>query len=163
MPAIESSIEIAAEPADVFDLAQDYQLRLEWDPFLRAMRFRDGATQAAVGVRVWVRARTGLAMEVVYVALERPRRVAMKMVAGPWFFEHFAGTWRFDEVGPTRTRVGFKYNFETRGRWLRPALNPLIGRVFARDVARRLQGLKHAAEHTDILERLRAGRAGRGG
>ena len=34
-----------------------------------------GATQAAVGTRVWVRAKNGLAMEVVYITLDRPRSV----------------------------------------------------------------------------------------
>ncbi len=156
MPVIESSVEIAAGQADVFDLAQDYGSRLEWDPFLRAMRFQDGARQAAVGVRVRVRAKNGLTMEVVYVTLDRPRSVAMKMVKGPLFFEHFAGTWRFDALGPGRTRVVFKYGFETRWRVLRPLLNSTIARVFARDIAQRLKGLKHAAEDTDILQRMRA-------
>jgi len=158
MPVVESSIEIAAVQADVFDLAQDYDLRLEWDPFLSAMRFRDGAREAAVGVRVWVRAKNGLSMEVVYVTLDRPRSVAMKMVAGPPFFKHFAGSWRFEAMAPNRTRVAFKYSFETRWAIFRSALNSIIDRVFTRDITRRLSGLKYAAEHTDILERLRARR-----
>ncbi len=157
MPLIESSIEIAADQTDVFDLAQDYGLRLEWDPFLKAMRFQDGASEPAVGVRVWVRAKNGLSMQVVYLTLDRPRSVAMKMVEGPRFFKHFAGTWRFEPIGPRRTRVSFKYSFETRWIVLRSVLNAVIDRVFARDIARRLQGLKHAAEDTNILQRLRAG------
>jgi ribosome-associated toxin RatA of RatAB toxin-antitoxin module len=160
MPVIESSTEIAAGQADLFDLAQDYGSRLEWDPFLKSMRFQGGAEEAAVGVRVRVRAKNGLAMEVVYVALDRPRSVAMKMVDGPRFFEHLAGTWRFDALGSARTRVTFKYSFETRWRWLRRPLNSIVDRVFARDVARRLEGLKRAAEDTDVLERLLTRRSG---
>jgi ribosome-associated toxin RatA of RatAB toxin-antitoxin module len=131
-------------------------LRLEWDPFLRAIRFQQGASRAAAGVRVWVRANNGLTMEVVYVAFDRPRSVAMKMVEGPRFFKHFAGTWRFDAAGPARTRVIFKYSFETRWPVLRSVLNSIALRMLSRDIQQRLQGLKHAAEETTILERLRA-------
>ena len=158
MPIVESSIEIAAAQADLFDLTQDYGSRLEWDPFVRSMRFTDGASGAGLGVRVWVRAKSGLSMEVVFVTFERPRAVAMKMVAGPPFFKHFAGSWRFDALGPERTRVLFKYNFETRWALLRPAFNAVIHRVFSRDIEQRLAGLKKAAETSDILLRLRAER-----
>jgi hypothetical protein len=56
--------------------------------------------------------------------------------------------------------VTFKYSFETRWRWLRRPLNSIVDRVFARDVARRLEGLKRAAEDTDVLERLLTRRSG---
>src|SRR5262245_44870916 len=122
VPTVEDTIEVAAAPAEVFDLAQDYRLRLRWDPFLRAMEFREGAQVAAVGVRVWVRAKNGLSMEVVYVTLDRPRSVAMKMTDGPRVFERFAGSWRFEALGEAHTRVVFRYGFETRPAWLRPLL-----------------------------------------
>ena len=32
----DESIEIDAGPAELFDLSQDYDHRLEWDPFLRS-------------------------------------------------------------------------------------------------------------------------------
>jgi ribosome-associated toxin RatA of RatAB toxin-antitoxin module len=156
MPVVESSIEIAAKPEDLFDLAQDYALRLAWDPFVRSLSFRDGAERSAAGVRVLVHAKNGLSMEVVFVTFDRPRSVAMKMTDGPPFFKHFAGSWRFDARGGQRTCVTFKYNFETRWRVLRPVLNPIIQRRFARDIEGRLEGLKRAAETTDILERLRS-------
>jgi ribosome-associated toxin RatA of RatAB toxin-antitoxin module len=155
MPVVESRIEIAASQTDVFDLAQDYGLRLEWDPFLRRLEFPDGAVEAAAGARVRVRARNGFEMDVVYLTLDRPRSVAMRMVAGPFFFERFAGTWLFDAIGPGRTRVAFKYGFETRWPVLRRVLDPIIDRVFARDIRRRLEGLRHAAETPGIIERLR--------
>jgi len=50
VPVVDAKIEIEAAVADVFDLAQDYDLRLRWDPFLRDMKFRDGAVEAAPGV-----------------------------------------------------------------------------------------------------------------
>lgn len=155
MPVVDARIEIEAGVADVFDLAQDYDLRLRWDPFLREMKFREGAVEAAPGVRVWVRAKNGLSMEVVYIALDRPHSVAMKMTRGPMFFERFAGTWRFERVREGVTAVSFRYNFETRWAWLRPVSNALITAIFERDIRARLSGLKHAAEQTDLLLELR--------
>jgi ribosome-associated toxin RatA of RatAB toxin-antitoxin module len=155
---IESSIVIAASAVDVFDLAQDYELRLAWDPFLRAMRFLDGATEADVGVRVWVRAKNGLAMTVEYITLQRPHSVAMKMTDGPWFFRRFAGSWRFAESQSGHTTATFRYAFETRPSLLRTVVDPVIARVFQRDIDARLRGLKHAAEDPAMLSRLHRGR-----
>jgi len=94
MPIVESATAISAARDKLFALAQDYALRLRWDPFLREIRFLEGAERAAVGVRVWVKARNGLTMEVRYVTLREPEYVAMKMLHGPFLFEHFAGSWR---------------------------------------------------------------------
>ena len=76
-----------------------------------------------------------------------PRAVAVKMTSGPWFLDSFAGSWRFDEVKPGQTRVGFCYSVTARPRWLSWLLNPILGRVFARGTRRRLAALKAAAEH----------------
>lgn len=156
MPTIQASIEIDAPQAPLFALAQDYDLRLEWDPFLRAMRFRGGATEAAVGVRVWVRAWNGLTMEVEYITLKAPDQVAMDMVAGPPIFGKFSGAWVFKALSPGRTRVTFRYHFTSRPEILSPVMDPVLSRVLTRDMEKRLAGLKKSAETTDILARLQA-------
>ena len=50
MPVVGESLLIRAPQQSLFDLAQDYRLRLKWDPFLRDMRFLNGAREAAIGV-----------------------------------------------------------------------------------------------------------------
>ena len=82
MPVVDASIVIHQPQEAVFLLTQDYDLRLEWDPFLRDIRFLDGAREADLGVRVWVKAWTGLTMTVTYISLQRPDVVAVKMVEG---------------------------------------------------------------------------------
>lgn len=154
MPIVESDIDINLPQELAFALTQDYYVRLEWDPFLRDMRFLDGAQEAAVGVKVWVKAWTGLTMTVEYISLKPPSVVAMQMLKGPWFFEKFAGTWRFRHLGPERSQVIFRYSFATRWPALRPLLDPIITMVFRRDIQLRLAGLKRAAEKTDIVERI---------
>ena len=151
MPVVEESILIRAPQQGLFDLAQDYRLRLKWDPFLRDLRFLDGAGEAAVGVRVWVRAWTGLTMVVEYVGLRRPDMVAMKMLEGPVVLRHFAGSWRFQPHPSGSTEVVFRYVFETRWRWLRWLFDPLVARVFGRDTRRRLDGLKRGVEQAGLL------------
>ena len=151
MPVVEESILIRAAQRPLFDLAQDYRLRLKWDPFLRDLRFLHDAREAAVGVRVWVKAWTGLTMVVEYVALNRPEVVAMKMVKGPVFLRQFAGSWRFHPHPSGSTEVVFRYVFETRWPRLRWLFDPIVGWVFGRDVRERLWGLKRGVEQAGLL------------
>jgi ribosome-associated toxin RatA of RatAB toxin-antitoxin module len=154
MTIVEADLLIRAPQIELFALAQDYDLRLKWDPFLRDMKFRDGATRAAVGVRVWVKAHNGFTMEIEYTTLKAPEVVAMKMIHGPFFFKQFAGTWRFKTLDSGPVQVTFRYAFTTRWAFFRPLVDPVIYRIFLHDIRGRLQGLKHGAEQTDLLNRL---------
>jgi ribosome-associated toxin RatA of RatAB toxin-antitoxin module len=149
MQTVQDRILIHASADELFDLAQDYDLRLKWDPFLRDMRFLDGAQTAAVGVKVWVKAWTGLTMTVEYISLDRPRLVAMKMLRGPWFIRTFAGTWRFIPCG-AGTEVVFHYAYQARWRWLTWLIGPISRLIFRRDIRARLRGLKRGAEEQGL-------------
>jgi hypothetical protein len=151
MPTIEREIEIDASAEALFDLTQDYDRRLLWDPFLKEARLVGGATEAGVGVRSWCVSWLGMGMEAEYVSFKRPRVVAVKMTRGPAILASFAGSRRFFELGPSRTRVVFRYALSAHPAWLRPLLDPILARVFANDIADRLRDLKHVAETTEIL------------
>jgi ribosome-associated toxin RatA of RatAB toxin-antitoxin module len=142
----DESVEIAASPEALFRLSQDYDRRLDWDPFLRSAHLVGDAREAAVGVRALCVAKSGWAMETEYVSFNPPRAVAVKMTRGPWFLDSFAGSWRFEEVAPGRTRVGFSYSLRTSPRGLSWMFTPLVSRVFARDTRNRLKALKTAVE-----------------
>ena len=103
----EQSIIISAPRDFLFSLTQDYARRLSWDPFLRSASLVGGATRAAVGVRALCVARNGMSMETEYVSFNPPRVTAVEMKSGPWIIAHFAGSWRFEEVGPCETRITF--------------------------------------------------------
>ncbi|MEM8532472.1 MAG: SRPBCC family protein [Chloroflexota bacterium] len=154
---VSSSIIVTCPREAVFRLTQDYYLRKEWDPFVREIRFLDGATEPAVGVGVWVRAWNGLTMTVEYVSYRFPSVAAIKMTKGPLFFETFGGVWRFAEVDSNSTEVTFEYGFRTRWPVLTRVLNPTIWWVFGRDIRARLAAIKRAAEETDIVARLDVG------
>ena len=146
--AYEASIEIAAEPESIFDLIHDYGRRLEWDPFLKEARLLDKEA-ACLGATCRCVARNtlgGLAMEAVYVSFDRPNVAAVKMVKGPAILDSFAATLRQERVADNRTRVTYRYNFETSPAWLRPVMNPLCSLVFASEVRNRLRYLKRFLE-----------------
>jgi ribosome-associated toxin RatA of RatAB toxin-antitoxin module len=143
MRTFESSVEIAAPPGELFALSQDYDRRLDWDPFLCEARLVGGAKEVAVGVRAWCVSRfPKLGMETEYVSYKPPTVTAVKMTKGPWFIRSFAGSWRFEPLSDRATRVVFRYSVDARPRWL----GFLFRGVFARDVVKRLDALKSFVE-----------------
>lgn len=153
MPKVSKSITINCKQSQAYAVAQDYSVRLEWDAFTRHISFNDGNSKAAEGVRVIGRSWHGMLMEVEFVKVDAPRRAAMKMIEGPFFFGNFAGTWRFIALPGKRTLVKFHYHFKSRWPWLRFVIDPIIRFVLKRDVNTRLCGLKTAIETTDIYTR----------
>lgn len=142
----EDSILVRATPEALFALTQDYGRRLEWDPFLRRAELVGGATAAGPGVRAWCVAHNGLGMETEYVSFDPPRVAAVKMTRGPWMIGGFAGSWRFLPEADGRTRVVFRYSVKARPAWLARLMDPVLVRVFAREVRRRLEGLRAFVE-----------------
>ena len=159
MPTFEQTIEINAEPAELFALTQDYNRRLEWDPFLKTAELHGEAP--GVGVRAWCVAKNGLGMETEYVAFNPPKGTAVKMTKGPRIIASFAGSWRFQSIAPGRTRVIFRYHLAAAPRRLSFILDPIMRMVFTHDVGKRLKGLKKTVETTDILRRQGAGSTSR--
>jgi len=151
MPTFEAAIDIRAGANALFDLTQDYDRRLDWDPFLKEARLVGGATAAGMGARAWCVARSGLGMETEYVSFKPPHVAAVKMTRGPALFGSFAGSWRFKSVGPDTTRVVFRYHVTARPAWLRGLLDPIFCLVFERDVRQRLEALKRFAETKELV------------
>jgi ribosome-associated toxin RatA of RatAB toxin-antitoxin module len=149
MPTFERSIVVAAPRAALFDLMQDYDRRLSWDPFLSEARLVD-ASRSGVGVRAWCVDQAGRGMETEYVSFDRPARVAVRMTKGPWVFKKFAGAWIYEALGEERTRVTFKYHVESRiplGR----LSDAILARIFAREMQSRLDALRDAVERGGVL------------
>jgi len=147
--SLEAAVDIRASAEAVFDLIHDYPRRLEWDPFLQDARLLDGAAAAGLGVKARCTARrtfAGLVMETVYVSFDRPHVAAVKMTKGPPVLEAFAASLRQEEIGPSLTRVVYRFNFSTRPRWLRAIADPIAAALFRREVRGRLDALKRHLE-----------------
>jgi ribosome-associated toxin RatA of RatAB toxin-antitoxin module len=149
MPVIEYSDILPGSAESLFDLSQDYARRLDWDPFPQGYRFLPPFERAEPSAMLVVRARNGFEMTVRYVSFRRPQVAAIEMIRGPWFIAAFAGSWRFVEVAPERTRVTFKYNIVAGPRWLAWLIQPLLDRSFARHARKRLQALHSHVMHRD--------------
>ena len=138
--------EVIPAPSNVvFDLLHDYTRRLEWDTLLQAAYLEGGAKAAAKGVTsvcVGRKSLGGIALKTVYVTFERPTLAAVRMVNAPLFFESWAASIRHDDLSARESRLIYKFQFTTRPRVLRLALDPLIERLFAWETRKRLQALK---------------------
>lgn len=131
-------------------------VRYRWDPFVRTQYFLDGARRPGTGVRTYTRSRHGLVMVSRYVSYVPPSHVGMTMVRGLWFFEVFAGGWRFaPATEPGHTIATWRYHFRTRPAWLRP-LADRIGRwLLGRDIRRRIAGYAAGCADPDVLAAAR--------
>jgi Polyketide cyclase / dehydrase and lipid transport len=135
---VEHAAATTASPAEAFDLSMSHARRFDWDPFLKAQRFLDGAEAPGVGVKTWSKDRRGLVMVTQYLTFQRPNRVGMKMVEGPRFFRTFSGAWRFDATDDGGCLVTFRYNFTCRPARL-ATLMERVGRWYlGRDIRRRV-------------------------
>lgn len=131
-------------PDHVFWLTQDYSRRLAWDPFLRRAELIGGAQSPAVGVRAWCVSRLGIGMETEYVSFSPPRVAAVKMTRGPRLLRTFGGSWAFEPVGGTQTRVTFRYFLDVRPSWLAALLEPPARWWFSWETKRRVAALAQA-------------------
>ncbi len=135
------SIEISAEPEQVFDYTQDYNNRLKWDTFLKEAYLLDNATQAGKGIKSWCVSKNGLGMETEYVSFNRPKVTAIKMTRGPYMFKDFAASWTFKEETIGVTKVIFLYSFSLRFPF--NLLSFFIKRILQVNVRQRLIDLKN--------------------
>jgi len=156
MPIVECSATVGGPIADIFDLSQSYELRLDWDPFVKEQHPVDGTSRPDKGVQTHTKSRHGLVMISEYLTFRRPTLVGMKMIKGPPIFSLFSASWRFVEIDPGRTEVVFRYNFSCRPKFLQPIMHRVGVWYLGRDIRRRIEALKTAVETTDILDRLRA-------
>jgi hypothetical protein len=157
MPVVESSVVVAVEPTIAFAVSQTTgETRLRWDPFIHEQHFLDGATAPAKGVRTATRHRfKPLRMISEYVSYNAPTNVGMKMLDGPWFFESFAGGWRFAPEPSGQTRATWRYNFRCRPRWLAPVTERIGARVLQRDIDRRIAGFARGCADPVVLAAVR--------
>lgn len=144
MPDIIEQIEIDRDVDYVFELAQDYDLRLDWDPFLKDMSFISDDKSLSRGLVVWVKAHNNMEMTVEYMNYNPPNHVSMRMVDGPFLFNNFSGLWKFNQTRVNHSQVVFKYSFSLK--WIFYPFTFLVRFILARDMRKRLTALKKAAE-----------------
>lgn len=159
MPTLEATTTVAIDPELAFAVSQTHgELRLRWDRFIRAERLLDGATSQGKGVRTWTRHRWGMPMVSECVSFHPPSHTGMHMVEGPWFFERFAGGWRFKAADDGGTLVSWRYSFACRPAWLAPLAEWIGAKVLQREIRARLDGFAAGCADPEILDAVRSGR-----
>ena len=153
---IEYSININSSCKQAFEISQNYNLRLQWDPFPESYKFINGDT-VTTGLRVLVKAKNGQTMLVEYVSFNPPKAAAIKMIKGPWFISKFSGSWLFKETDNNHCRVTFKYSIKVRPALLRFIMAPILNFIFKRNVKHRLHALKLYIENKyDMMKKQSA-------
>ncbi|MGN9914322.1 SRPBCC family protein [Phytohabitans sp. LJ34] len=157
MPVVEAVITVPVPPELAFAVSQTTApVRYRWDPFVRRQHFLDGALRPGKGVRTYTRSKHGLTMVSEYVSFAPPTNVGMKMVRGPWFFEMFAGGWRFAPAEtPGDTVATWRYSFRCRPGFLRPFLERVGVWVLGRDIRRRIAGYARGCADPVVLAAAR--------
>ncbi|MER5332720.1 SRPBCC family protein [Micromonospora sp. NPDC002717] len=157
MPVVEAVATVPVPPELAFAVSQTTApVRYRWDPFVREQHFTGGATRPGKGVRTFTRSRHGLAMVSEYVSWAPPSHVGMKMVSGPWFFEMFAGGWRFAPASkPGWTVATWRYSFRCRPAFLRPVADRIGVWLLRRDIRRRIAGYAAGCTDPEVLAAAR--------
>ncbi len=146
MPTVTGSTIIDSAIQKVFDVSQDYSIRLKWDPYLSVAKLLDGTSEIKPGTRVYCENKKGVGMTVRYVTFNRPAQSAVKMDADFPFIKNFAGSWNFRSLDGNRTEVTFKYYYEAKGTIIKKITEFFAGRMLRRDIKIRLTGLKRYFE-----------------
>jgi hypothetical protein len=140
---IVEKLEVGTSCKEAFELSQDYDRRLDWDPFLAIARLID-AGKAGKGLVSYCESKSGIGMETVYVSFDAPRTAAVKMTKGPFYFKNFAASWRFREAGEVKCEIIFTYSFELI-KLFRP-VTPLVKAILRREMRKRLVALSNHLE-----------------
>ena len=166
MPRVEASLTVPVDVDTAFAVSQTHgETRLLWDPFIKSQHLVN-ADRPAKGVQTATVSRHRLKMVSQYVSFRPPHQVGMKMVKGPWFFDAFAGGWRFDAVDEAdspeasgdaaATTATWRYTFTVRPSWLAPIADPIGRWLLGRDIRARIAAFAAACEHPEVLAAVAA-------
>ena len=142
MKTIRTAIEIAQPQEVVFDVTQDYSIRLEWDPYLSEAYLLKDAPEPAVGVDAYCKNHNGSVMVSRYISFNRPAVAAVQMVKGPKMLKRFSGAWNVHKIDATSSEVIFTYHFDLRGGIAGEMITPIVRWHFQREMNKRLSAIK---------------------
>ena len=148
MKTIRESIEIQADEAFIFNLTQNYDVRLEWDPYLLEAYLINGATEVNEGVSSYCKNTNGSVMISKYISFNPPKVAAVRMTQGPYILKKFSGAWNVKNIDSSSSQLLFTYNFELKGGLFGKMLLPIASYLFSRDMKKRLICFKLYAENS---------------
>ena len=129
MPVIQRSATVPHPAEAMFDLVADIDRYPEFLPWCSGARTleRDGQTQVATVSVAKKLPGIGTPEFTTRNRLERPGRIEMRLVDGP--FKRLHGTWRFVPIDEGSCRAELEVDFEFRSRLVGAAIRPGFGRA----------------------------------
>lgn len=145
MPVTEESVIIDRPLREVWEYASEPSNQTVWQSNLAGFELVD-AERPQVGART--RGTTRLAGKnfewtAEYTEWEPPRRASFRSIEAAFDFE---GTITAEDVGNDATRVTWRIQTETLGGFFGKLADPVVNRMYARDVRASLENLKEVLE-----------------
>lgn len=148
-----TTITIDRPRSDVFDVIQDYRIRLDWDTMLRqAYTVNDAPPDKGVVAVCAARWRLGgLVFATRYVTFRRPDLAAVTLERPYLLFEMWSASLRHQDLpdspdGRQRSSVTYTLTLRCRPRWVARPVEAIAIRAFTLETRRRLRALKRYLE-----------------
>ncbi len=144
------SFEMPAESAVVFDAFHFHHWRHRWDSLVESTAVVGGAPCPYPGALTqsrgsgWLGA---LSMCTRFVTYEPPRLAAARMEGGCFPFERWAASMRHVDLAPSRSTLIYTYSLDTRPRWARWWMVPVVHLVFQYQTRKRFGRLNTFLRH----------------
>tara|TARA_R110002124_G_C8659746_1_gene490154 strand:+ start:139 stop:594 length:456 start_codon:yes stop_codon:yes gene_type:complete len=151
MKTTKRSIKINLSQNYVFEVTQDYYIRLDWDPYLNEARLLGNSQNAGIGEESYCKNKLGMVMVSKYISYKSPDVAAVKMIKGPRILEKFSGAWNVKSTGIGESLVIFTYNYELKGKVFNKLFGPISALIFGWEMQVRLNNLKRYCERNNVL------------
>lgn len=146
MKTIKRSIEINSSQNNVFEITQNYHVRLEWDSYLTEARLLGDSQSASIGKESYCKNKLGMVMISKYISYKSPDVAAVKMIKGPGILKKFSGAWNVKSIGVEESLVTFTYNYELNGKIINKLFGSISAYFFGWEMKVRLNYLKKYCE-----------------
>jgi hypothetical protein len=133
-----------APSAQAFEAFFNHAVRLKWDTLLKVNYVEGGGTHPYVGAistnkgRGW---KTGLMMRTRFLSYDPPRQASAEMIESNGPFGLWAASMRFRDRDDGTCELVYTYSIKLRPAWLGRLLDPLAGKLFARETRLRFAAM----------------------
>ena len=130
----------------VFDVFHYHRWRARWDSLVGHTQVDGGAPCPYVGAissNAGGGILRGLSMRTEFIAYDRPRRAAARMVGRSFPFALWAASMKHESIGEGRSVMIYTYTLEAGPPLLRWLVEPAVQRIFAWQTRKRFARMQH--------------------
>ena len=130
----------------VFDVFHYHCWRARWDSLVERTRVSDGSPCPYVGAvsdNSGAGLLRGLSMRTEFIAYDRPRMAAAKMLGRSFPFTRWAASMKHEAIGPQRSLLIYTYTIEAGPAPLRWLMEPVVTWIFAAQTRKRFARMRN--------------------